>query len=131
MKLRVLLKSCASNYSICLMLSNFRVLFSSHFTLKIFAYSVINRGQSRYARMLIITDLGNNKKFCYHVSSCSIYSILSERLFSSGFNSKILVSGYCKMYCKKKWKNASNYHIAKSSINIHNPADLLVVSINV
>lgn len=31
----------------------------------------------------------------------------------------------------KKWKNVSNYHIAKSSINIHNPADLLVVSINV
>lgn len=44
------------------------------------------------------------QKFCYHVSSCSIYSILSERLFSSGFNSKILVSGYCKMYCKKMEK---------------------------
>ena len=34
------------------------------------------------------------------------------------------------MYCEK-WENVSNYHIAKSSINIHNPADLLVVSINV
>lgn len=31
----------------------------------------------------------------------------------------------------KKWKNVSNYNIAKSSINIHNPTDLLVVSINV
>lgn len=52
------------------------------------------------------------------------------RYFLNGYFLQVLIQKSL-FQATAKWKNVSNYHIAKSSINIHNPADLLVVSINV